>query len=605
MNSSVSHLWELPVDVWAMIMESYLSSSDLVALRFSGSRALWQKLTMPGVVRRLTLSTDFPSSAAPYRFLLSLPNLKNLEIILSRTSSKTQQLLAPISTSLDSLSIFWSPEHYGRRWPSWSPSLLPPHLLTFRSNLPIYDSDFNHLPRSLTALELTRQNSVDGDGFRFLPPQLSHLRLFIASNHLETLKDNLIYLPKTLTSLELPYLSHVDEVFLSKLPNTLLQLNLSRVHDFSDHDVGLFPCALTHLNIKAASSLTNRSVLRLPPKLTFLCVQPNETNSKLTADAVRLLPSSLNSYWELPRSLQREYTRLYLQNQLEGGEVNASQSLPRWVASNLTDELMHMLPPDLHTLDLGNNKFITEHGILRVPMGLQRLYLPSLPDSPRWPGSLIKYLPRGLRDLDLPFVEDLQDSHIMKLPPNLTRLRICIESKSSPLRVRSFQFLPSQLKQLDVPMCFLQDIDINTALFKLPSTCQQITFGTGPGSVSLTRDSNNSFLRDTLKHRYFTPQTIRWVFEEVLKPLVSILGLVLITHLLFANKCFFWIPIAIAIIPTLSSSLLFFIQRQLDPDTSLFSWRPSTEIILPQLIVFGCYILLFLFYETRRPWSPW
>ena len=593
------------MDVWSLIVDEYLSNNDLALLSMCGHRALWHKLTMSGVVKALSFVTDFPVSGAPHRVLVGMPNLRTLEIIMSSSSTKTQQLLAPVAPTLESLSLFWSPEHYGRRWPSWNLSSLPPSLKTFKSNLPIYDAGFALLPRTLTSLELVRQGSVSGQGFKHLPPNLSHLRLSIASEQLQTLKDNLFYLPTSITSLEFPYLSHVDAPFLSLLPDTLLQLNLSRIYQFSDKDISLLPRGLTHLNIKGAASLTNQSLLGLPPKLSFLCIQPNETSSRLTTEAVRLLPQTITSYWELPRSMQQEYTRLYLQNQLEGVEKD-SHRLPRWVETNLTDELMHMLPPDLHTLDLTRNRVITEHGVLRVPIGLQRLCLPCSPDFPlRWPGSLIKYLPRGLRDLDIPFVDDLLDSHIMKLPSSLTRLRLCVEAKRSPISIRSFQFLPAQLKHLEVPLCFLGDIDINAALFKLPTTCQQIIFGTGPGSITLRRDSNNTFLRDTLKHRYLTNKTISWVFDEVLRPLVSILGLVLVTHLLFTKSHFAWIPVAIAITPTICSSLLFAVKRCIDPDTSLFSWRPSTDIVLPQLIIFGCYSLLYLFYAARRPWSPW
>lgn len=472
------------------------------------------------------------------------------------------------------------------------------------------------LPRTLTTLELTRQGSVEGDGFSDLPPLLRHLRLYTSSEQLGKLCVNLCNLPSTITALELPYLSHVDTRFVRALPPTLLHLHLSRVHVLSDAQLALLPRGLTHLNIKAAANVTNGSLANLPPNLTFLCLQPNNdgvpsptsspvTSSTLTADAARLLPPTLTSYAELPRALQREYTRMYLQNQLlsmgDDETTKKTALLPRWASSNLTDELVKLLPAHLHSLDLSDNCFITEHGILRVPEGLIRL---ALPKAFSLPGNLFKCLPRGLSDLDIAATIGLEDSHLLALPPNLTRLRLCVDAKDSPITGKSLQNLPIHLKTLQVPFCFLQDIDINTILFKLPPTCQQITFGIGPGSVSLRRD-NSSFLRDTLKHRYFTPQTIQWVFDEILRPVASILGLVLVTHLLFTTKNFALIPFAIALIPTLASSFLFVFQRFLDPDTSLFSWRPSTSILVPQLIVFSCYSLLYLFYEYRRPFSPW
>jgi hypothetical protein len=604
METAVSHLWELPTDVWSLIIEDYLTSNDIVLLKLTGSGAMWQKLTQQGVLQSLSLSTDFPNGPSPHRFLLGMPNLRHLKLVFSSPSPQTQKLLGATPPNLESLEVVWSPEHYGRRWPGWPPSVLPLNLLSFKSNLPIYDKDFGQLPRTLTSLELTRQESVDGSGFRDLPPGLTHLRLFITSDRTSMIHMHLTHLCRTLLSLELPYVSHVEEEFFSVLPPQLLRLNISRVHQISVSAIEKLPRTLTDLNIKAVSTLTNQCLLSLPPKLMHLCVQPNESVSLLTEEAVRFLPPTLTSYDELPRVLQREFTRLYLQNQIEGLEVSSTE-LPRWVACNLTDELVHLLPATLRSLDLTRNRFISEHGLLRVPIGLQRLYLPNGPDSPKWPGMLIKYLPRGLKDLDLPRIDQLDDSHLLSLPPQLTRLRFCVDAISSPLTSRSLQFLPPSLKLLELPLGFLQDIDINTVLFKLPTFCQQITFGAGPGSVTLRQDSNNSFLRDTLKHRYFTPKTIQWVFEEILKPLVSILGLVFVTHLLFNYKCFFSIPIAISIVPTICSSLLFVLQRYIDPDTSLFSWRPSTSVIIPQLIIFGCYSILYIFYETRRPWSPW
>lgn len=606
-----------------------------MSLYFVGQRSLWQKLTKPGVIRKLSLATDFPAGPARSRILLSLPHLKTIDLVLTNTSMRTQELLAHTSPKLDNIAIHWSPEHYDRRWPGWSPHCLPRSLLEFRSNLPIYDRDFAHLPRTLTVLELTRQGSVESDGFRDLPPLLRHLRLFTTSEHLDKIKRNLCYLPPTITSLELPYLSHVDTKFVQSLPFTLLALNLSRVHILSDSQLALLPRALTHLNIKAASSITNDSLRNLPPNLTFLCIQrmneispgylnkhnhgfihnnnhTHNNSDSLIAEAIKLLPNSITSYSELPRALQREYTRLYLKRSLDGENYN-NHSIPRWVSSNLTDELVALLPPDLQTLDLRDNQYITEHSILKVPSGLRRLYLPrrgvaggETEENPliKLPGVLFKYLPRELRELDLPHVGELQDEHLQTLPPNLTKFKLCVDAQKSPISGKSLRFLPSTLTQLEVPFCFLQDIDINTILFKLPSTCKKITFGSGPGLVSLERE-NTSFLRDTLKHRYLTPQAISWVFDELLRPVASILGLVLVTHLLFTTKSFTYIPFAIAFVPTICSSILFVLQRFLDPDTSLFSWRPSTSIIVPQLIVFICYTILYWFYEKRRPFTPW
>lgn len=614
MAISILGLADLSAEVWASIVEDYIATRDLVALFLAGQRSLWQKLMLPGVVRSITLSTDFPAGPAPFRSLLSLPHLKHLGLILSNTSTRTQELLEHTSPKLESLTILWSPEHYGRRWPGWSPSVLPRSLLEFRSNLPIYDKDFGSLPRTLTMLELSRQSSVDGDGFGDLPPLLRHLRLCMTSEHLGKLSESLSHLPGSITALELPYLSHLDTKFVKALPPTLLQLNLSRVHALSDAQLALLPRGLTHLNIKAASTVTNGSLTNLPPNLTFLCLQPNNdtpasptsspTNgtTTLTADAARLLPPTLTSYGELPRTLQREYTRMYLQNQLQGTEDSPKTSLPRWASSNLTDELVTLLPAHLLSLDLTDNRFITEHGILKVPLALERLFLPK---TFTLPGMLFKRLPRTLLDLDIANTEGLEDSHLLALPHKLTRLRLCVDAKDSPITGKSLQNLPITIKHLEVPFCFLQNIDINTILFKLPPTCQQITFGHGPGSVALRRD-NSAFLRDTLKHRYFTPQTIQWVFDEILRPVASILGLVLVTHLLFTNKQYALIPFAIAFVPTIASSILFVLQRYLDPDTSLFSWRPSTSILIPQLIVFSCYTLLYIFFEhTRRPFSHW
>lgn len=616
MDAQISSLDALPADIWAHIAERYLTSSDLVNLKLTGCHGVWYKLTRPGVVRRLSVVTDFPASKAPYKFLIGMPNLKHIEMTLSNTSTNTQSLMASLSRCLESLSLHWFPECYGRRWPGWSLGILPPSLVTFRSNMPIYDSDLVQLPRSLTSLELSRLHTIHGEGFSDLPPSLTHLRLCVTSDHLTTLTNNMPYLPRNLTSLELPYLSHINNEFVSSLPRDLTLLNMSRVHELSATELERLPRSLTHLNIKAATTISFDMVQYLPSSLIYLCWQPNEDlanfskPSDKTCDVISLLPSQLTSFGELPNLIQRQYARAYLLRQLPIPETNPFPNLttevPRWVANHITDDLMPLLPTSIRSLVLSHNRVITSQGILRAPPHLIQLSLPNSPNTFSIPGSHFKYLPRSLRDLDIPHATSLQDSHIKELPPQLTRLKLCVEESRFPLTSAALAHFPSSLLALELPSCYLQVLGL-PAVFQLTSSCQQINFGSGPAAVVVRGSLTSALLRDTFKRHYLTSSQIQWLFDDILSPLLSIIAMVLVAQVLFNHRFFLSILFAIAFVPTIVCLALFFIQRYFDPKTTLLhSLRPNGSILLPQLIAVALFAGSYLVHlpTTRLPWAP-
>src|SRR5687768_9528882 len=102
-------LVDLPVEVWAYLIERHITVHDLMSFKMIGNTALWQKITMPGVIRKLTIPAGHNSS------ILTIPYLKHLEMTITNSSPTTHKMMASITESLEALTLNWSPVHYSRR----------------------------------------------------------------------------------------------------------------------------------------------------------------------------------------------------------------------------------------------------------------------------------------------------------------------------------------------------------------------------------------------------------------------------------------------------------------------------------------------------------
>ena len=220
---------------------------------------------VPGIVSSPSSSSSSPPSGSiigSQTFKEILPNLQSFKY--TNTSNDV-----PLDSSI--LGTFPDCLHTLRLIP-----IQPPH-----------PKDLRALPPSITFLDLCGRNTEKllSYSFAHLPRSLLHFQtkfnIFLKPIQL---KD----LPPTLTSLEFPMDSSIDDECLSLLPRHLTRLELGGAK-ITDKGVQFLPRGILYLELHN-SALTDAAVPHLPPSLTAALLYQAE----LTCACVPLLPKTLD-----------------------------------------------------------------------------------------------------------------------------------------------------------------------------------------------------------------------------------------------------------------------------------------------------------------------
>jgi hypothetical protein len=307
-------------------------------------------------------------------------------------------------------------------------SLLPSNLTFLNMHIVHIDRKFiEHLPRSLTHLQLRSENCFSEDNLAYLPPNLRRL---------ESLPDPIMpniakLLPRSLTMVS-------QNVHISALPDMPLNFEKLRLSWTNE------------LELEAALNAFPPSLKKIPMPLNSIHLF--QFNPRL----VSLLPSTLDTLYvektsfdedsmkALPQNLQRIATS-YL---TPGFHAERLQLFPR----NLTDM-------DISSLSLDQTPYpLPEESSKWLPRGLLSLSIgPTILQSNSW----FEHLPETLVDIVIKSANSTISWEI-KMPPALTDFNIFFRDSLPREHLKNFlHSITRTLRRVDISHveCNLQDED--------------------------------------------------------------------------------------------------------------------------------------------------
>jgi hypothetical protein len=259
-------------------------------------------------------------------------------------------------------------------------------ILTIRGFI---NKEFNHIPSTLTYLNLAGCKNIGDEGLKCLTSSnIIDLDLYGS----DITDKGLIYLPKKLNCLDLSFCV-ISSEGLKHLPSTLTILTIISLSDnrviIDDEGLKYLPSNLIYLNL-SDGDITDEGLKYFPSKLKTLNLRKCKS---LNGKGLKYLSSTLT-------------------------DLNLSS------CENITDEGLKYLPSNLITLDLAFCKSLNGKGL--------------------------KYLPSNLTDLDLAFCENITDEGLKYLPSNLTKLNL---SSCHNISDEGCLYLPKKIKNLNISGC--------------------------------------------------------------------------------------------------------------------------------------------------------
>lgn len=435
---------------------SLVSWFDINALYLSGDRAVWAQVAANTERIWLTIRKN-PVPPAAATWLAEFRNLKHLGVGLSLSAAQsfvTPAFFKSLSTKLETISITLGQPSANLF------SAIPRSVKTlefpYNRNLP--SLHLSKLPQSLTSLSVMniRDSSIDP-----ILPQLPATLLSLTIGDHAMHDDMLDHLPESLTELKLPRNMAITDKGIAKLPRTLTLLHLPSNLKLTDASAPDFPRSLTELDIHE-SKLTNRSLPSMPSELIHV-VYPRSLISELTDDDLRFLHPNL-SHINL-----REANKL---------TAHAMQLLPRklirWrqqtnLPSLLLDELaleyVKSLSQDSKSLSSSSSISPSSFTSNSAEVVLE-VILPSWVHSrinDRFPA----HLPRQITVINWNDVL-FTDAATLNMPSTLTRLSLGSTMSFTDIALRQ---LPRTLLTLLIPRCIAIT---DTGLGYLPPGLQRL-----------------------------------------------------------------------------------------------------------------------------------
>jgi hypothetical protein len=312
----------------------------------------------------------------------------------------------------------------GTRFPQLPPSI---HKLSLSLGqyLRFTINDGNHLPTSLTDLDLSLMEEIPSDALNHLPASLRRL-ILPPGDHLTD--ESIKTLPRGLIHLDMNYQSELTPDAVKYLPENLESLWMSLV-GLDDDEIKQLPRSLKRLSML---NIEQHSSRYLPPKLESLKVFRARLDTSWTTakfpNTIKSLNFALADKFDtlcLPREL------LELDASAECFSDRSSANLPRTLTSlnlrtfneKLTDEFFARLDcPSLTSLGCHSveGKLITDKCIEYLPPTLTSLSL----NLPNITGACAKVLPRILRSLQLQQSSLWRNEDLASLPRSIRFLHL-------------------------------------------------------------------------------------------------------------------------------------------------------------------------------------
>ena len=331
----------------------------------------------------------------------------------------------------------------------------------------------------LTHLDLSRNKSIFGEDFSYLPRTLKYLNLASISR---VTTDNFARLPSKLETLELASVKEITEEGFKNLPRSLTSLNLESAIGYSHQAIKYFPQRLTKLNIgitsQFESSINNDFSLHgsspsgsngsgingslngtLSSSLNDLSMRSedsgfgpnNSIDSKKHSTNHQSSQSNHQSSHSNHQSSQSNHQSSHSNHQSSQSNHQSSQQSNQSHSSQNPNSIVGIndLPKTLTFLSM--EKCISL-GILKKKITLPHLTYLSIPKVDQFDETNVHYLPQSLITLNLLHATKLTEKALSLLPPNLTFLSAC----SSPsLGFSSWKSLSPKLQsRLPMPLPF-------------------------------------------------------------------------------------------------------------------------------------------------------